>query len=112
MASRVGANAYSGMNKKIQESGLNKNFETERDLKRAQIGSGIYKGKNPIFRARSGIKRHTNKYGWYNKATGNYGRTEGLKGTRQHRPIMPLIKAVRQRCCLVSHMMTTVKRKG
>lgn len=69
-----------GITGKVDNSGLNKHLGREAALRRAQIGSGSYQGKNPIARARSNTAARRNQAGWYNAVTSDYGSTLQNKG--------------------------------
>jgi hypothetical protein len=66
-----------GSKNTLGNSGIMKSLANRKQTKRAQIGAGIYSGKNPVSMARSAMNKRLNKSGAYNALTGNYGTIRG-----------------------------------
>jgi len=66
-----------GGRSKLAGSGVMKSLAHQKQTRRAQIGAGIYDGKNPLSKIRSGVNGRLNRNKAYNIATGNYGTIRG-----------------------------------
>ena len=62
---------------KFANSGLNKQWEQRRAIKKARVGAGIYEGRNPVSRMRSSLNNKLNSSGTFNAVTGGYGTARG-----------------------------------
>ena len=74
---RLGSKFGKGAQSKAANSGVMKSLASQKARTRAQIGAGIYSGRNPINKVRSGINSRLNRSGAYNAVTGNYGTIRG-----------------------------------
>ena len=62
---------------KLAGSGVMKSLDHQKQNRRAQIGAGIYEGRNPLSKARSAVNGRLNRSKAYNAVTGNYGTIRG-----------------------------------
>lgn len=73
----LGSKWGKGLQNRTANSGVMKSLAAQKAQKRAQIGAGIYSGRNPLSRGRSFINKKLNNSGAYNAVTGNYGTIRG-----------------------------------
>lgn len=75
--SGIGDKATKGAQARAGNSGVVKSLARQRSMRKAQVGAGIYSGKNPLNRVRSSMNRGLNKSSAFNALTGNYGTVRG-----------------------------------
>jgi len=74
---KLGDRFSKGGRSRAANSGVMKSLAHRRETKRAQIGAGIYEGRNPLSKARSRVNAGLNTNKAFNAATGNYGTIRG-----------------------------------
>lgn len=77
LASKWSDRATKGARSGAANSGVMKSLAHRRQTKRAQIGAGIYSGRNPISKVRSAINGGLNRSSAFNAMTGGYGTVRG-----------------------------------
>jgi len=75
----IGSKLSKGASSKTAGSGVLQSLANQKRRNQAQIGAGIYSGKNPVSKLRSSINSGLNKNSAYNKLTGDYGTRRGAK---------------------------------
>lgn len=73
----IGDRFNRGASSKATNSGVLKSLNNRRSMRRAQVGAGIYEGKNPVSALRSRANRSLNRSDRFNALTGNYGTARG-----------------------------------
>lgn len=73
----IGDKIGRGARSKTAGSGVMKSLANRRQRTRAQIGAGIYSGRNPISKVRSRANSKLNQSSAFNKLTGDYGTIRG-----------------------------------
>lgn len=73
----IGDKIGRGARSKTAGSGVLKSLSNRRQRTRAQVGAGIYSGRNPVSKIRSGLNSRLNKNERFNQLTGDYGTIRG-----------------------------------